>query len=140
VIFVDTGFFFALFSKKDPDHGRAAAAFLRFKGQELPRLFVTTNHVVMETITLAQASAGHGLAVEAGQILYAEKLARIHQATFDEERRAFGFLTRHRDKGYSSVDCVSFVVMQDLGIREAFAIDELFTHYFTAVPGPEREV
>jgi predicted nucleic acid-binding protein len=70
VIFVDSGFFFALFSEGDPDHGRV---------------------------------------VEVGDVLYSEKLARIHRASFEEEKSAFEYLRRHRDKRYSAVDCLSRV-------------------------------
>lgn len=136
MIFVDTGFFFALLSEKDPDHGRVLEIFRSFRGRNLNELLLTTNHVVFETITLARARAGHELAVEAGDILYSEKLARIHRAAFEEERHAFEYLRRHRDKRYSAVDCLSFVVMERQGIREALAIDEHFTHGFIARPGP----
>jgi predicted nucleic acid-binding protein len=136
VIFVDTGFFFALLSEKDPDHARTLEVFNALQGRNLPELLVTTNHVVFETITLAQARAGHELAVKAGDILYSEKLARIHQASLEEEMRAFEYLRQHRDKHYSAVDCLSFVVMDSHGIREALAIDEHFTHRFIARPGP----
>ena len=37
------------------------------------------------------------------------------------------------------VDCVSFVVMEKLGIREALAVDEDFTHRFIARPGPGKK-
>ena len=136
MIFVDTGFFFALLSERDPDHARALEVLEKLRGQNLKDLLLTTNHVVFETITLAQARAGHGLAVEVGDILYAEQMARIHRSGFDEERAAFDYLRRHRDKGYSAVDCLSFVVMERLGIREALAIDAHFTHRFIARPGP----
>lgn len=106
------------------------------RGRNLSELLVTTNHVVFETITLAQARAGHALAVRSGEILYSEKLARIHRASFEQERSAFEYMRRHRDKGYSAVDCLSFVVMDSQGIREALAIDEHFTHRFVARPGP----
>jgi predicted nucleic acid-binding protein len=36
------------------------------------------------------------------------------------------------------VDCLSFVVMEKLGIDEALAVDSDFTHRFTARPGPLR--
>lgn len=136
MIFVDTGFFFALLSQRDPDHDRALKVLATLRGRNLRELLVTTNHIVFETITLAQTRAGHSLAVEVGDILYGEQMARIHRADFEEERAAFDYLRRHRDKGYSAVDCLSFVVMERLGIREALAIDGHFTHRFIARPGP----
>jgi predicted nucleic acid-binding protein len=76
--------------------------------------------------------------VTLGDQLYGEKLARIHWATPDEERRAFEYFKRHQDQTYSMVDCLSFIVMEKLGIREALAVDSDFTHRFIARPGPLR--
>jgi predicted nucleic acid-binding protein len=136
VIFVDTGFFFALLSEDDPAHARALEVFETFEGRRLPDLFLTTNHVVFETITLARVRAGHALAVEAGEMLYSEKMARIYQASPEEERLAFAYLRKYQDKLYSAVDCLSFVVMEKLAITEALAVDSDFSHRFVARPGP----
>jgi predicted nucleic acid-binding protein len=136
VILIDTGFLFALASANDPHHARVREVFARFRGQDLPRLLLTTNHVVAETVTLTQAKVDHAAAVQMGEQLYSEKLAQIHWATPAEEKAAFAYLSRHRDKGYSFVDCLSFVVMDNLGITEALAIDRHFSHRFTVHPGP----
>jgi predicted nucleic acid-binding protein len=72
---------------------------------------LTTNHVVAETITLAR-KIGHPEAATLGESLYAEKLARIHWATPDEERAAFDYFKQHRDQTYSVTDCLSLVVME----------------------------
>ena len=53
--------------------------------------------------------------MKAGEMLYGEKLARIHRTTAEEEAAAFAYLTKHDDKEYSAVDCLSFVVMEKLG-------------------------
>jgi predicted nucleic acid-binding protein len=66
------------------------------------------------------------------------KLARIFRPTEDDERAAFEYFKRHDDQEYSMVDCLSFVVMEQNGIREALAVDSDFTHRFTARPGPAR--
>ena len=137
MLFVDTSFFFALASLEDPDHERVLEVFESLEGQNLQRLLVTTNHVVMETIRLARRNSGHALAAEVGRSLYSEKMARIHVASFEEEQQAFALLVKHRDKDYSPVDCLSFVVMEKLGIPEALTIDSDFTHRFVARPGPK---
>jgi predicted nucleic acid-binding protein len=136
VIFVDTGFLIALFSKRDRHHQRAAAVFREFEGKRLADHLLTTDHVVFETVTFFVKKVSHERAVYVGERLYAEKLARIHRATYDEQTAAFAYLKRHVDKRYSAVDCLSFVVMDKLGIREALAVDEDFTHRFIARPGP----
>ena len=135
--FLDTGFLFALVSKKDAHHTRVVEVFRTFKNLRLADHLVTTNHVIAETITLT-LKIGHDQATRIGEQLYAEKLARIHWASPEEERAAFAYFKRHHDQTYSFVDCLSFVVMEKLGIDEALAVDSDFTHRFTARPGPLR--
>lgn len=137
MIFLDTGFLFALVSKRDTHHSRVVEVFREFQNVRLADHLLTTNHVIAEAITLT-LKIGHSEAVRLGGQLYGEKLARIHWATPDEERAAFDYFKRHQDQTYSMVDCLSFVVMEKLGIREAFAVDSDFTHRFIARPGPQR--
>ncbi len=139
MILVDTGFFFALASARDPHHERAREVFARLRGQDLPNVVLTTNHIIAETITLTQAKADHAAAVLMGEQLYSERLARVHWATPSEEKAAFAYLSRYRDKGYSFVACLRFVVMDSLGITEALVVDRHFTHRFTAHPGPRED-
>lgn len=68
----------------------------------------------------------------------AKSSRRFTGPTPDEERAAFNYFKRHTDQAYSLVDCLSFVVMEKLGIREALAVDADFTHRFIARPGPQR--
>jgi hypothetical protein len=137
VTFLDTGFLFALVSKKDAHHERVVEVFRTFKNLRLANHLLTTNHVIAETITLT-LKVGHAEAVRIGEQLYAQKLARIHWTSPEEERAAFAYFKRHQDQTYSFVDCLSFVVMEKLGIEEALAVDSDFTHRFTARPGPLR--
>ena len=137
MIFLDTGFLFALVSKRDAHHSRVVEVFRTFKDLRLVDHLLTTNHVIAETITLTR-KIGHEDAAQLGDQLYGEKLARIHWASPDEERAAFDYFKRHQDQTYSAVDCLSFVVMEKLGIREALAVDSDFTHRFIARPGPQR--
>ena len=136
MVFVDTSFFYALASAADPDHERVREVFKEFEPRRLPELWLTTNHVVFEAITLTLSEAGHAEAVSMGRRLYSEILARIHWATPEEEMKAFEYLTKYQDKEYSSVDCLSFVIMEAYGVREALTVDRDFTHRFIARPGP----
>ncbi len=136
IYFVDTGFFFALAVADDPDHDRVRAVFETFDPKRLPDLWLTTNHVVLESIRLTKRVAGQDAAVAMGRRLYSEQLARIHWTTPREEKEAFAYLARYNDQRYSPVDCISFVVMEAYGIREALALDRHFTHRFVARPGP----
>ena len=137
MIFLDTGFHFALVSKRDAHHSPVVEVFRTFKDLRLVDHLLTTNHVIAEAITLTR-KIGHEDAARLGDQLYAEKLARIHWASPDEEQAAFEYFKRHQDQTYSAVDCLSFVVMEKLAIREALAVDSDFTHRFNARPGPLR--
>jgi uncharacterized protein len=142
VILLDTGFLFAYVSENDKDHARVIEVLEAHRGQRLADILLTTNHVVAETITLVSKRGHrdpgmrHDLAVKVGRQLYAGVFGQVHHASGDEERQAFAYFGRHRDKGYSMVDCLSFVIMETRGIREAWAVDEDFTHRFVARPGP----
>ena len=135
MIFVDTSFFVALMDPRDKNHRRAVEAFQSFQGQRLNQVLLTTNNVVLEAITVTRYEVGHALALTTGATLYSEKLARIHRTTAEEEAAAFEYLKQHEDKEYSAVDCLSFVVMLELGITEALAFDEDFAHRFVVRPG-----
>jgi uncharacterized protein len=137
VIFLDTGFLFALVSKRDAHHVRVVEVLQTFNRLRLADHVLTTNHVVAETITLARR-IGHAEAARLGEQLYAEKLARIHWASPEEERGAFEYFKRYHDHTYSFVDCLSFLIMEKLGISEALAVDSDFSHRFVARPGPFR--
>lgn len=143
MIFLDTGFIFALVCKHDANHLRVRAVMDEYRGRGLSQLVLTTNHVVEETITLVRSSVhrdagvAHDVAVALGRQLFAGVFGRIHQASSDDERAAFEYLARYRDKRYSLTDCLSFVTMERLGIREALAVDSDFTHSFIARPGPK---
>ena len=63
-------------------------------------------------------------------------MAQVYRTTADDEAEAAAYLRRHADKEYSAVDCLSLVVMDTLGISEALAVDDDFTHRFVTRPGP----
>lgn len=144
MIFLDTGFVFALVTKRDESHLRVLKVMDEFRDRELRTIALTTNHVVEETITLLRSRShrdpgkAHDIAVEAGRQLYAGALGQIHHATASEESAAFEYFARHRDKQYSLTDCLSFMIMEANQITEALTLDEDFSHRFTTRPGPIR--
>ena len=99
MIFVDTSFFVALLDPRDKNHTRAVEALESFQNRRLKDLLLTTNNVVLETITVARYEAGHALAVKAGEMLYGERLARLHRTSAEEEAAAFAYLRKVRGQG-----------------------------------------
>jgi uncharacterized protein len=142
LIFLDTGFLFALFVEGDADHDRVKPVFEPYRGQPLSGVLLTTNYIVDETVTLLRRrghpdpNARHRLAVDVGDQLLAGVFGDVYRVTDEDDEQALSYLARHDDQNYSFTDCVSFVLMDRLGITEALAIDKEFTHRFTAIPGP----
>ena len=145
MIFLDTSFLYPLFNVEDDDHTRVRAVFEAHRSRRLSELLVTTPQVIFETVTLIRVRQHHGRpdaktrhqnAVRAGEGLLGGRLARIHRPSEEEEQAAFAYFKRHDDQVYSLVDCLSFVVMEKLGLNEAWAVDSDFKHRFIATPGP----
>lgn len=132
-IFVDTSAWYALFDKNDSDHASA----VRFK-ESLTHSLVTTNYVADEIITLVKVRLGHRITVEIGEKLWDESMATLIRVTSIDEKKAWEIFVKHRDKGFSFTDCTSFVVMERLGIIEAFAFDEHFEQYDDVVRLPQE--
>jgi len=138
VIFVDTSFFAALLLPKDANHRRAIRAVEDLGQVPLSEILLTTNNVVLETITVARYEGNHRTAVRAAELLYGGSMTRLYRTTADDETEAVAFLRRHDDKEYSAVDCLSFVVMLKHGITDAFSFDDDFSHRFVMRPGPSQ--
>ncbi len=75
-IFVDTGSWYSLVDKNDPDHSEAK---VWFEQNRLP--LITTDYILDETLTLIRTSLGHREAVEFGKKLLASRLAQLVSVT-----------------------------------------------------------
>lgn len=131
MIFVDTGAWFASVVPTDPDH----AAAVQWLGQNRTRL-LTTDYVVDETLTLLRSRGHLRRALTLGDRLFAGGYARIHFLTEDEIRLAWQTFRGFSDKGWSFTDCTSKLIIEKLGLAEAFAFDQHFRQFgrVTVVP------
>jgi predicted nucleic acid-binding protein len=96
---------------------------------------VTTNLVIAESYASIRRSMGHSVAIRFLQSVHeSRRLRRIASSTSQEER-AEATLIKHGDQDFSFTDAVSFAVMLELGVGDAFAFDRHFlTAGFTLVP------
>ncbi len=131
MIFVDTGAWFACFVPLDPDHPRASEWYLANT-----RPLVTTEYVVAELLTLLKARGQYRIALDVGDDLSFEAMGRIEFVSPADLRDAWTVFQTFTDKQWSFNDCVSRVVMQRLGIREAFACDQHFRQFGTVTVMP----
>lgn len=129
-LFVDTGAWYALVDKKDPDH-KEAAAFIR--NNKIPLL--TTNFVFDETITLLRSRLGWSVAKEFGQKLKDSRFVSLIGVKDEDEEKAWEIFLRYKDKDFSYTDCTSFALMERLKTEIAFTFDSHFQIMkFHAVP------
>jgi predicted nucleic acid-binding protein len=132
-VFIDTGYLLALEIANDQHH-QAATRHWQGIVAALPRL-VTTSYDFDEVVTFFNSRRQHAKAIEVGNnLLQSPSVEFIHvdTALFYE---GWAYLQRHQDKDYSLTDCISFIVMQKLGIPRAFAFDQHFVQAgFTKEP------
>jgi predicted nucleic acid-binding protein len=131
-IFVDTSALYAVLDADDENHQRAKRAWTDLVERE--ERLVCNNYVLVETFALVQ----HRLGMEAVRTLQQDILPVLHVEWVDESSHHAGgtaMLTAARRK-LSLVDCVSFEVMRQLGIKTAFTFDPHFAEQgFRCIPG-----
>ena len=121
VAFVDSSAIVALVDRNDATHEAAVAAYHDLIAQGY-RLF-TTNYVEAETVGLLTDGMGPEVA---SQWLRDHRLPIYHADEQDEHRARAMVIASRNPRGLSFVDAVSLVVMERLGVADAFAVDTNF--------------
>jgi predicted nucleic acid-binding protein len=124
VIFVDTGPFVARFVESDQYHKRAKAEWSRIEKRR-ERCF-TSSFVLDETFTLLARRTTYAFAAERARGLMASRLLVILRPTKDDELAALDLFEKLADQQVSFTDCVSFALMRQSGIENAFSFDRHF--------------
>jgi predicted nucleic acid-binding protein len=121
-VFVDTSALYALLATSDRFHRRARQTWTRLLDGEDD--LVTTNYVLVETLSLAQGRLG----MEAVRALEEDVVPALRIRWVDGETHALAVaaLLAAGRRRLSLVDCASFAAMQESGIRRAFAFDRHF--------------
>ncbi len=126
--FVDTSAWFAYFVPTDPDHQRVRACFRSAR----ERLF-TTDYCLDDTLTLLVARGELRRALLAGRVFFEEHIAELHFITAQQINRAWILFQQHAAGGWSFTDCTSKVVLDQLGIETAVALDAHFRQFGVVV-------
>jgi len=132
-VFIDTGAWFALADKSDAYHEQAVAIY-----PGLLRGFhhlTTTNLVVAETYILIRRTLGHRPAISFLQSISASpRIVKIYSDP-TLEYLAEEILMQYQDQAFSYTDAVSFAVMKQYRITQAFSFDQHFvTAGFSLIP------
>ena len=121
-VFVDTSALYAVLDRDDEFHAAARESWIRLlsAGESL----VTSNYVVVECFALVQ----HRLGMDAVRVFNDDILPVLSVLWMMEESHssaAQAVLAAGR-RDLSLVDCSSFLLMRQAGIRNAFAFDRHF--------------
>jgi uncharacterized protein len=123
-VFLDSAGFLALWDASDGHH--AAALRLQAELARRNRRFVTTEYVADETTTLLLVRHSHPAALDFLDTLERSEALKLEWVDPNRFHNAAMLFRRHSDKQWSFTDCVSFVVMRELRIRDAFTSDHHF--------------
>lgn len=123
-IFLDTSFFKAIFDDKDDFYQQAKEIWNKIKEEET--LTVTSNYILDETFTLLKKRSGPQIVIKFRDDLAVSKNISVIRVIHDDEAKAWNwFLKDWSDLSFT--DCVSFAVMERLGIKKAATFDEHFS-------------
>lgn len=119
-VFADSYYFLALLNPKDAGHDEAV------KVGKLSSGLVTTQWVLAEVgDALAAPNDRHRFTALLDQ-LKADPSATIIPASESDFERGVDLFRQRPDKHWTLTDCLSFVVMQELGITQALTADRHF--------------
>ncbi|MEK7548158.1 MAG: PIN domain-containing protein [Patescibacteria group bacterium] len=124
-VFLDTGGLIALVSKEEENHLLAREIF-----EELDRLgyeIFTTDYVLAELVNWLRCRRGYRV-TEIFEFLHNLYIDDLNVIEIGRDRFSDALILMHkfREHFFSLTDCVSFVVMKELKIKDAFATDKHF--------------
>ena len=118
--FADTSFYVALNHRRDALHPTAVAA------AAAPRPVVTTEFVLLEVANFFVRPGDREKLVAFEANLRADPNTAVVPASADLFARGLALFAARPDKEWSLTDCISFVVMGELGLTDALTADHHF--------------
>jgi uncharacterized protein len=136
-VLVDAAGFLPLWDAADDQHVRAVRLQAELAAEG--RRFITTDYIVDETVTLLLVRHSHTAAADFLQTVTTSERLQLQWVSPDRFHAAAAFFARHHDKDWSFTDCVSFTLMHELSIRDAFTTDRHFRQAgFNALLGARK--
>ena len=123
-LFVDSGAWIALRSRRDQHHAEADRLLREALSRRIPLL--TTNLVLAETHRLTLFRAGVPPALRALERVGASPSLTIHFATADDHAAARRWLTRMAPRPITYTDAISFAVMELTACGHVLGFDQDF--------------
>jgi len=119
-VFADTSYYLAALRADDPAHLRAIAE------SRIPRQIVTTEFVILEMgSAMSRASALPDFLALVEMLRSTPRISVVPLGSSLMER-GLRRMAERLDKDWSLIDCISFIVMEDMNIVEALTTDHHF--------------
>ena len=120
--FVDTSAFLAVLGKDDENYARARTAWSELLEQRVT--LVTSSYVLTETVAVVQ----HRMGLDAVRVFHHDiyPILTTEWVRGEWHEKGMGSVLAARRRNLSLVDCVSFEIMRQRGIRKVFAFDKHF--------------
>lgn len=132
-VFVDASAWIAIADNSETHHQDAARTYSDLLNSQI--ILVTTGLVVAEAHILLRRRLGHRAAVTFLKSVNESPRIEIVYANARLEAEAKKILHQYDDQDFSFADAVSFTLMQERGITQAFTLDQHFAIAgFTLVP------
>ncbi len=87
---------------------------------------ITTSYILDEILTLVRFRISIKASVDFSRKIRKSEIVKIVRVSEDIEEKALDLFEKYDDKDFSFTDCVSFVVMWMMEIKETFAFDKHF--------------
>ncbi len=124
-VFVDADAFVALAREDDANHERANSCLQSLLSR--PVIFITSNYVFAESITVISLRKSHGAAVQFIETMRStESRYLIKRASEEIEEKAVEIFKNQTSKNTSFVDCTNMAFLKELHVDAIFSFDEVY--------------
>jgi predicted nucleic acid-binding protein len=120
-VFADATFYIAVASPHDQLHAVATDYARSYRGR-----VVTTEYVLLEVGNMLSDASRRGTFVRLVEEVRADPDSDVVPSSHELWSRGLDLYSHRHDKDWSLTDCISFVVMEDRGLREALTADQHF--------------
>jgi predicted nucleic acid-binding protein len=120
-VFGDTYYFLALGNAEDQGHEKAVDFISAYRGQLL-----TIEWVLTELADALASPDQRARFLQLKALIEQDAAWNVVRSSHDLFERGVDLYGRRSDKAWSLTDCLSFIVMQDYGVREALTADRHF--------------
>ncbi len=120
-VFADTSFWIATIITSDRLHDRAGGWSTLVSGK-----IITTEAVILETANALSKPTWRMAAVRLVDRISERENFQVLPLTTDLWQKSWALYCERQDKAWSLTDCMSFVAMQSIGLRDALSSDKHF--------------